>query len=898
MDLKNEYPFEFSVVMAVYNVEPFLREAVKSLVQQDFGFKRIQLIMVDDGSSDGSGAICDEYAAQYPDNVIVLHKENGGVASARNAGMELASGRYVNFMDSDDKFTKNAFSRVHSFFIKHEDETDVVTIPIKFFGEAQNEHFLNDKFEKGSRVIDLFNEYQASLKVVNASFFKASVIKNISFDSRLVIAEDAKFVLAVLSEKMTLGVVNGCRYLYRRRNTGDSLIQTQKRKYGWYFDYFAYFIDWAADFYKQKFGFLPAFVQYLFMTDLLWRFSETDISEEVLSPADAERYKERLFSSMRYIDDRYILEQKKLWGEHKCYILSKKYNCLPTLTKRYNNVFVHFGGTMCTSFARQFSKLEFLSIRDNVLSLEGHLKVLGVDFDVPLEPYVSVNNELFPCEIYERNDIHKHCLGDLIFRGVAFRVNIPLDATNHKEYKIKLILKYQDCFIVRRDLRFGSYFPVGKTYENSYFYSGGWIVRVKNFTLEVKRAGMKAFLKHEYKFLKELWKKNLIGGRKAVFGRLAYHVLKFFKHKPLWLISDRTIKADDNGEAFFRYIQKEHKKDIKSYFIIKKTCADYNRLKKIGAVADDLSYKHKLLFLLCDYNISSHADAITNNPFLDHHENFRDIYSQKRFIFLQHGVTKGSISDWLRRFNKNLYGFVTSAYPEWDSIVHGDYFYNEDHVWLTGMPRFDRRYSDVKNIITIMPTWRKYLVSPNSAGSAWQLNANFRESAFYVFYQGLFNHPRLLAAVKKAGYELCFFIHPNLQPHISEFEIDSSVKILGIDTSYNDIYAWSNLVVTDYSSAIFDFAYLRKPVIYCQFDKDEFFSGKHLYTKGYFDYERDGFGEVEYDLESTVLRIIEYIENGCPLKEKYRKRIDEFFAYNDRNNSKRVYEKIIASEKR
>ena len=92
---------------------------------------------------------------------------------------------------------------------------------------------------------------------------------------------------------------------------------------------------------------------------------------------------------------------------------------------------------------------------------------------------------------------------------------------------------------------------------------------------------------------------------------------------------------------------------------------------------------------------------------------------------------------------------------------------------------------------------------------------------------------------------------------------------------------------------MFDFAYLRKPVIYTQFDQEEFFAGEHVYTKGYFDYERDGFGEVECDLDATVDRIIEYMENGCELKDKYRQRIDNFYAFNDRNNCERVYQKIM-----
>ena len=74
--------FEFSVIMAVYNTEEFLRDALESLEHQTYGFEKIQIILVDDGSKDTSGKICDEYAAKYPGNVIALHKPNGGQSSA------------------------------------------------------------------------------------------------------------------------------------------------------------------------------------------------------------------------------------------------------------------------------------------------------------------------------------------------------------------------------------------------------------------------------------------------------------------------------------------------------------------------------------------------------------------------------------------------------------------------------------------------------------------------------------------------------------------------------------------------------------------------------------------------------------------------------------------------
>ena len=103
-------------------------------------------------------------------------------------------------------------------------------------------------------------------------------------------------------------------------------------------------------------------------------------------------------------------------------------------------------------------------------------------------------------------------------------------------------------------------------------------------------------------------------------------------------------------------------------------------------------------------------------------------------------------------------------------------------------------------------------------------------------------------------------------------------------------------MITDYSSAVFDFAYLRKPIIYTHFDSQDFFGGKHTVKPGYFDFERDGFGEVEYDLESTVNRIIEYMENGCQLKDMYRERIDKFFAHNDKNNCQRIYDKVMVNK--
>lgn len=267
---------------------------------------------------------------------------------------------------------------------------------------------------------------------------------------------------------------------------------------------------------------------------------------------------------------------------------------------------------------------------------------------------------------------------------------------------------------------------------------------------------------------------------------------------------------------------------------------------------------------------------------------------------MQHGITKDDLSSWLNRYNKNLAIFITGAVPEYKSIIEGAYFYDEQVVKLTGFSRYDRLIDKSEKIITIMPTWRDYLSNNNSNSSYFEdgvkrYSDDFKQSSFFLFYNGLINNTKLIEAARHRGYKLRFMPHPNLISYIDWFDKNDMVEFCHIDTKYRNIFSTSQLVVTDYSSVAFDFAYLRKPVVYAQFDKEAFFGG-HIYTQGYFDYERDGFGEVEYTLDDTVNRLIAYMEDNCQLKDKYRERIDNFFAYNDRNNCERIYNEIIGLE--
>ncbi len=139
-----ERQFIISVVIPVYNVERYLAETLDSVIGQSLGFeKNIQIILVNDGSPDNSEEICLKYQNRFPDNIVYVKKENGGVSSARNEGIEYIKGKYVNFLDSDDCWENDAFEQAVKFFDENYDEVDVVGCRKKFFDAMTGYHKLD-----------------------------------------------------------------------------------------------------------------------------------------------------------------------------------------------------------------------------------------------------------------------------------------------------------------------------------------------------------------------------------------------------------------------------------------------------------------------------------------------------------------------------------------------------------------------------------------------------------------------------------------------------------------------------------------------------------------------------------------------------------------------------------
>ena len=129
--------------MAIYNTGRYLDDSINSIINQTIDFKKnIQLILVNDGSIDKSESICLKYKNLYPDNIIYIKLKHGGVSKARNAGIDKAKGKYINFLDPDDKWHYNAFKYVLLFY-KFYKNVDLVAGRLKVFELSKNYHLLD-----------------------------------------------------------------------------------------------------------------------------------------------------------------------------------------------------------------------------------------------------------------------------------------------------------------------------------------------------------------------------------------------------------------------------------------------------------------------------------------------------------------------------------------------------------------------------------------------------------------------------------------------------------------------------------------------------------------------------------------------------------------------------------
>lgn len=456
-----------------------------------------------------------------------------------------------------------------------------------------------------------------------------------------------------------------------------------------------------------------------------------------------------------------------------------------------------------------------------------------------------------------------------------FDLEIPL--ANLKDNKVEIMVLHD-----------GKYYKLPIAFEkharlsasSNYFIKDSKMVLFKDNSFYLNSYSFIRMLMYEVRCLLKIFKDRGPFFTSALFFRVIYLVLyPFLKNRKIWLFMDRREAADDNAEYLFRYASEKDDK-ISKYFTVSGESKDFDRFSGFKNVLPFYSFKQRFVYLFADKIISSHPDENILNPF---HGKNGDLYSgliTSEKYFLQHGVTKDNISRWLRKYDKDLSLILTVSDLERESFLDPSYNYAPEIIQTLGFPRFDNLESkNLKKQILIMPSWRE-----NIQKSVHGL----KKSKYFIELNNLLKNEDLISFAKEKGYEIIFKPHPNLFKFIDIFDLSEDI-IVDDKKTYQELFNESMLLITDYSSVAFDFAYLKKPVIYYQYSDDYNFD----LSKSYFKYKDMGFGEVVSEEKELVDLIKSYLDTGCLMKDVYKSRVDAFYKFRDKENCKRVYNFLI-----
>lgn len=376
--------------------------------------------------------------------------------------------------------------------------------------------------------------------------------------------------------------------------------------------------------------------------------------------------------------------------------------------------------------------------------------------------------------------------------------------------------------------------------------------------------------------VKKITLKDLVG--------LIYSCLSFFWAVVLKkyigevsIVTERENEARDNGYWFFKYAVEE-KEDNRIYYAINKQSEDYKKIKEFSDnVLEFGSFKHCVYTWISSRYISSqYSNGMPNRVM--YYLWMKGICKTK-FCFLQHGVTQNR-SEYLAKPASRVE--YISCVSKTEAKFMESLGYCRESIFTNGFCRYDALKKNLKRNkqILIMFTWRKYLEKCSVV--------EFQNSTYFKEIVGLLR--KLEREKLFVEYQFLLCLHPGVEKYYKLFNVQGkNIRVLDkCEIEFNKIINESAMLITDYSSVAFDFAYLEKPVVYFQFDLKEF-REKHL-QKGYFDYVKDGFGPVYSNSQEIVNCLMNREYENC---EEYKKRAEIFFSHQDFKNCERNYNQIM-----
>lgn len=412
----------------------------------------------------------------------------------------------------------------------------------------------------------------------------------------------------------------------------------------------------------------------------------------------------------------------------------------------------------------------------------------------------------------------------------------------------------------------------------------GFIVRDEDGVITLTPASRLDKVKQEKRFIK--WISEQKGGKPFAKARRAFWLTRpFYKNKRIWIYSDKLFKGGDNADFAYGYANKQED-GIEKYYYLDPQSSDWERMEKDGyKLLDPRSPKGMLCMLNAEVLYATHNPGHKKFGIGERTINYIKGIVDPACIRLFHGFPNNFNATYNRCY-MNYKGVVVCSNYERELYGSPENGFAPDQIIESSNPRYDELVPDNQKWLMIAPSWRPSLRGAMQGDQSSAYNPEFKNSRYFQLYNQVLTDEKFLETARRTGYKAKVFMHPRLAVQTPDFVHNDVVQALDCtkDMDYVTIMRKSDLMVTDYSSVQYDFASMRKPVVYF-----------HEPTLPYwrvvdYDYEKIGFGEVCKTAQQLIDTLCEYMERDCELSDFYRKRIDDFFIAPNGEASKRLYE--------
>ncbi|WP_440602885.1 glycosyltransferase [Bacillus sp. GB_SG_008] len=931
---EKKYTYNAAVVIASYNVENYIEEAIQSVLKQTL--ENVQVVVVDDGSTDKTQDIIRDMASKHTNIKYHFLENTGSPSEPRNIGISLADAKYITFLDGDDYLGLDACEKMYSY--AEEQKADlVVGKMMSFVGESFFESSkVNPRFAERYKYENSIEGYKETHIRNNpvlylfpsscAKFYKSSLIQRTRFNKRIKYGEDFLFAIETFFDSRKTILIEDFVYYYRGRRETDNESTTQQKTLKNLSDLQIALtaVDSIIDNKRFSIAKLEKFhsdIQYYRMLEANQHIAN------ILDYPESEQIQALKIIKNTLFSQEFNQERIKIFSivnyAKLALLIAEKYGELITLSQLFSKVTMY-------DYVNQFP---FKTLKRNdtwYFSFMYKKKEILIDITHLFKSAKLVNRLL---------DI-KFIDNKMILRGLAYFNNISI--TSKKDIKHTIIMQHRKS---KKEYRFTSSYSYNNKFSSSRFKygHGGYEVTI-HFDENIKPGGYDFFIETDflgvqksiplggmnnnfiykannsfientegrfevvpivktrsklalnYKKFDNKWeylKRKVVSNLrkkqysikqiknneyisyskklKLFLGVITEDISNVLLHKKeIWLVGEKIGRSANDTGYWFFKHCREKYPEKNVYYLIDKKSPDYAKVKKLGRVIPFYSLKHIIYSMNAKYIFSS------DNVNILLPSNIKHLRNATR-VFIQHGVILPGRVENVYHSNKDLTDYILTSGNLETQIIKNHFGYNNEEIWDCGLSRFDTlQNKEAEKRIMMTFTWRKNI----------QDLEQLRESKYFTAIQSLLHNSKFIKVLEKNNIMLDVCLHPRTCQLLEE---DNSGILNSLKTSPNieihdfnkadvrELIERSSMMLTDYSSISFDFVYLEKPIINYLFQNNTPISEENIENvlPGYVSYSED-----------DVIRAVE----SCLVKQKRLKKINKkhYIKYDDGRNCDRL----------